>query len=42
MFPRSVSWNPADFGEMGSYGSIMKKTASSMTIFFIAFWQMNV
>ena len=42
MFPRFVSWNPADFGEMGSYGSTMKKTASSMTIFFIAFWQMNV
>ena len=42
MFLQSVSWNPADFGEMGSYGSIMKKAASSMTIFFIAFWQMNV
>lgn len=42
MFPQFVSWNPADFGEMVSCGSTMKKAASSMTIFFIAFWQMNV
>lgn len=42
MFPQSVSWNPVDFGETVFCGSTTKKTASSMTTLYIAFWQMNV